>query len=99
MQGRKLISAGADGRVCVWSLDDNTLLFSIDAHNSAVTCLVSDDEHIYSGSESSVKMWDMNTGKFLSEVWTGIQGAWNLAIDDKIVASAVLRGGETVLEV
>jgi WD40 repeat protein len=99
LQDKTLISAGGDGLVFVWSLEENTQLFSVSAHESAVTCLTCDDSYIFSGGQYEIKMWDLKSGQLLSEVLAGIQGAWCIASDEHNVIACGIRDQETVLEV
>jgi F-box and WD-40 domain protein CDC4 len=75
------------------------LLFSINSQVAAVTCLTCDDNHIVSGSDDGVKLWDLKTGKLVDQLCSGIVAAWNVAIDGTRIVACVMRGSETVMEV
>jgi len=100
LRDKTLVSAGADGRVCKWLLDEeDPLSFAIEAHTWAVTCLAYDGKSLVSGGEDGIKMWDVETGKFVRELSSGFRAAWTVAIDEEIIVTSVLRGNECIMEV
>jgi hypothetical protein len=86
--------------VIVWSLEDDTRQFNV-KYPGAVTCIAMNDnlKQIVSGGYDGVKLWDSEKGKMLKQICTGINAAWNVAIDDTKVVVCVNRGLDTVMEV
>ena len=68
-------------------------------HAAAITCFEFDNDKIVSGSEGSLKLWNVNTGKYVRDVVTGIAGAWRVSIDSRRCVAAVQKDESTWFEV
>jgi len=65
-RGRIAISAGYDGAIVVWDLQEGIELKKLEGHSAAATCvaLSPDDKLAVSGSiDGTLKMWDIAEGK------------------------------------
>lgn len=95
-----LVSAAADSTVRVWDQDTGHARVVFRGHSGAITCVVNDDFKVVSGSQGMLKLWDVQTGKFVRDLVEGVDGSvWQVCIDWKRCVSAVQRGDVTVLEV
>lgn len=100
LQNKTLVSASADGKICKWSLEEeDPLSFSLDAHAGAVTCLAYDGKSLISGGEDGIKMWDVETGKFVRKLSSGFRAAWKVVMDEEIIVTSIMRGNECTMEV
>ena len=95
-----LVSAGADGQLCIWSLEDNEKRFLVD-HSGPVQCMAMDKirSQVVSGSFDGVKVWDLKSGEMVKLLCTGNDTVWNVAMDDTHVVACLSRNNETVLEI
>ncbi|KAJ6622859.1 WD40-repeat-containing domain protein [Mycena sp. CBHHK59/15] len=82
---RTLVSAAADSTLRVWDPESGALLHTLAAHTGAITCFQHDEFKVLSGSDGTLKMWNLRDGS----------GRWCVA------ASNQTRGGavQTVLDV
>ncbi len=69
--GGRMGTAGDDGTIKVWSLENRQLLFSISAHDGPAfyAAFIKDDTQIVScGMDTSLKVWDAANGDLLAEL-------------------------------
>ncbi|KAI8972769.1 WD40-repeat-containing domain protein [Pilobolus umbonatus] len=90
-----LVSAAADSILRVWSPETGICHHALAGHGSSITCFQHDDDKIISGSEGSLKMWDIKTGKFNRDLITDVDGVWRVAFDGRRCIAAVHKKHET----
>jgi F-box and WD-40 domain protein CDC4 len=54
---------------------------------------------VLSGSDGTLKMWDVRTGEFVRDLLHGLSGVWQIKFDDRRCVAAVQRGGITWIDV
>nr|GAT58305.1 WD40 repeat-like protein [Mycena chlorophos] len=98
-----LVSAAADSTLRVWNPETGALLHVLAEHTGAVTCFYHDDVKVLSGSDGSLKLWDIRDGSFTRDVLTNVVGVWQVACAGRwcVAASNQIVGGQskTVLDV
>ena len=94
-----LVSAAADSTLRIWSPDEGTCLSVLSAHTGAITCFQHDAQKVVSGSDGTLKMWDIRTGKFVRDLLTNVNGVWQIRFDEKRCVAAVQRNSTTWFEV
>ncbi|ORX79001.1 WD40 repeat-like protein [Basidiobolus meristosporus CBS 931.73] len=94
-----LVSAAADATLRVWDPDSGTCRNVLSTHTGAITCFQHDDQKVISGSETTLKMWDVRTGKFIRDLLVGLQHVWQVQFDDRRCVAAVQRRNATWFEV
>ena len=80
--GRKLVSAGQDGWLCVWELPSGELLHRWKGHGQPATAaaFLSDGRMISASLDDTIRIWDISSGR---EIWRGdfsLYGVTALAI-------------------
>jgi F-box and WD-40 domain protein CDC4 len=93
-----LVSAAADGTLRIWNPDDWTCQ-AILTHTGAITAFQHDSRKVISGSERTLKMWDVETGEYLRDLLSDLTGVWQVEFDDKRCVAAVQRNNITYIEV
>lgn len=68
-----VFTAGGEGNISVWIYDATELCFKhlkmLEGHVRAVTCLVMNDSHLWSGSiDTTIRVWDINTYNCLGTI-------------------------------
>ncbi|KAJ7633112.1 WD40-repeat-containing domain protein [Roridomyces roridus] len=100
---RTLVSAAADSTLRVWDPDSGALLHTLAAHTGAITCFQHDEFKVLSGSDGTLKMWNLRDGSVQRDLLTGITGVWQVVFEGRwcVAASNQTRGGtvQTVLDV
>jgi F-box and WD-40 domain protein CDC4 len=100
---RTLVSAAADATLRVWDPDTGALLHTLAAHTGAITCFQHDEFKVLSGSDGTLKMWNLRDGSVTRDLLTGITGVWQVVFDGRwcVAASNQTLGGtvQTVLDV
>lgn len=91
-----LVSAAADSTIKIWDATTLACKHTLTAHQGAITCFQHDETKIISGSEGTLKMWDVRDGSFVRDLVTGVQGVWQVAFSGRHLVSASNRGGMTV---
>ncbi|CAO3635182.1 unnamed protein product [Cunninghamella blakesleeana] len=84
-----LVSAAADATIRIWSPETGICKHVIRGHDAAITCFQHDDDKVISGSEGGLKMWDVKTGRHISDLITGVDGVWRVAFDKSRCVAAV----------
>ncbi|KAJ7217003.1 WD40 repeat-like protein [Mycena pura] len=100
---RTLVSAAADSTLRVWDPDTGALLHTLAAHTGAITCFQHDEFKVLSGSDGTLKMWNIRDGTVARDLLTGITGVWQVVFEGRwcVAASNQTRNGavQTVLDV
>ncbi|CAO3635186.1 unnamed protein product [Cunninghamella blakesleeana] len=94
-----LVSAAADATLRIWSPETGICKHVLSGHDAAITCFQHDDDKVISGSEGGLKMWDVKTGRHISDLITGVDGVWRVAFDKSRCVAAVYKDGVTSFEV
>jgi F-box and WD-40 domain protein CDC4 len=96
-----LVSAAADATLKIWDPIRGRELNCLMGHRAAITCFQFDENKLVSGSEGSIKLWDMRhqAGTYVRDLMTNIQNAWRIAMDDRRLVVAVQRDDRTWFEV
>ncbi|CED83858.1 Cdc4 and related F-box and WD-40 proteins [Phaffia rhodozyma] len=94
-----LVSAAADSTIKVWDAATLECQHTLKGHQGAITCFQHDETKIISGSEGTLKMWDIKDGTFVQDLVTGVQGVWRVSFSNRYVVSASNRTGLTVFDV
>ncbi|KAI8356127.1 WD40-repeat-containing domain protein [Choanephora cucurbitarum] len=94
---RHLVSASADRTLRVWDASTGVcehVLAGKHGHEGAITCFKHDEEKVISGSEGSLKMWDIKTGRYMYDLVSRVEGVWWVAFDkSRCVVSIRTREG------
>ena len=94
-----LVSAAADSTLRVWDPDTGELRHTLAAHNGAITCFQHDEFKVLSGSDGTLKMWDIRDGSQVRDLLTGIVGVWQVVFEGRWCVAASNRMDSTVLDV
>lgn len=94
-----LVSAAADSTLRIWNPENGKLKHTLSAHTGAITCFQHDGRKVISGSEKTVKMWDVNTGDHVQDLLTDLGGVWQVKFDERRCVAAVQRDNLTYVEV
>ena len=104
LSGEYLVSAAADSTLRVWNPKSGDNICKLEGHSGAITCFQHDSLKIVSGSERMLKLWDINSGKFVRDLLVDITGGiWQLRFDYNRCVAAVQRSrndtDETFIEI
>ena len=100
IRGNTLVTGGSDGSVRVWSLETQTPVHRLAAHDNSVTSLQFDDNRIVSGgSDGRVKIWDVKSGLLIRELSQPAEAVWRVAFEEERSVVLASRQGRTVMEV
>ncbi|KAI0362539.1 WD40 repeat-like protein [Trametes cingulata] len=94
-----LVSAAADSTLRVWDPDTGELRHTLAAHSGAITCFQHDEFKVLSGSDGTLKMWDIRDGTQVRDLLTGIVGVWQVVFEGRWCVAASNRMDSTVLDV
>ncbi|KAI0759481.1 WD40-repeat-containing domain protein, partial [Irpex lacteus] len=94
-----LVSAAADSTLRVWDPETGELRHTLAAHNGAITCFQHDEFKVLSGSDGTLKMWDIRDGTQVRDLLTGIVGVWQVIFEGRWCVAASNRVDSTVLDV
>ncbi|CAG8576473.1 12498_t:CDS:2 [Acaulospora morrowiae] len=94
-----LVSAAADSSLRIWNPDDGTCKHVLTTHSGAITCFQHDDTKVISGSDGTLRMWDVKTGRQQRDLLTGLSGVWQVRFDERRCVAAVQRNSVTWFEV
>lgn len=86
-----LVSAAADSILRVWSPETGVCHHALSGHGNSITCFQHDNFKIISGSEGGLKMWDIQTGRFVRDLITDVDGVWRVAFDRRRCVAAVQK--------
>ncbi|CAI2165504.1 5645_t:CDS:2 [Funneliformis geosporum] len=94
-----LVSAAADSSLRIWNPDDGTCKHVLTTHTGAITCFQHDESKVISGSDGTLRMWDVKTGRHVRDLLTGLSGVWQVRFDERRCVAAVQRNSVTWFEV
>jgi F-box and WD-40 domain protein CDC4 len=94
-----IVSAAADASLRIWDANTHELKHILGSHGSAITCFAHDETKVVSGSDGSLKLWDIRTGEYVRDLVVGIQSVWQVVFRNNVLVAATNRGGNTVFEV
>lgn len=95
----RLVSAAADSTLRVWNPKSGQCTQTLTAHTGAITCFQHDGDKVISGSDGTLKLWDIKTGEFCRDLLTGLSYVWQVRFDDRRCVAAVQRNTTTHIEV
>lgn len=93
------VSAAADASLRVWDAETHELKHVLASHAAAITCFQHDETKVVSGSDGTLKLWDIRTGTNVRDLITGISSVWQVAFHGSLLVAASNRGGSTVFDV
>ncbi|GAA5906217.1 hypothetical protein JCM8208_000665 [Rhodotorula glutinis] len=96
---RNLVSAAADWTLRIWDPVTGVCRQSLAAHQGAITCFQHDEHKVISGSDGTLKMWDVQTGEFVRDLLTSLTGVWQVSFDERFCVAAVSRNGRSEFEI
>ncbi|KZT23961.1 WD40 repeat-like protein [Neolentinus lepideus HHB14362 ss-1] len=94
-----LVSAAADSTLRVWDPETGELQHTLAAHTGAITCFQHDEFKVLSGSDGTLKMWNIRDGSVVRDLLTGITGVWQVVFEGRWCVAASNSGDGTVLDV
>lgn len=94
-----LVSAAADSTLRIWDSDTGELRHTLAAHTGAITCFQHDEFKVLSGSDGTLKMWNVRDGTVVRDLLTGITGVWQVVFEGRWCVAASNRNDATVLDV
>lgn len=95
----KLVSAAADSTLRIWDPENGQCKSRLCAHTGAITCFQHDGQKVISGSDRTLKMWNVNTGEFVKDLLTDLSGVWQVKFNERRCVAAVQRNSMTYIEV
>lgn len=99
LQSDRLVSAAADSTLRIWDPEDGQCKSTLTAHTGAITCFQHDGEKVISGSDRTLKMWNVRTGECIKDLLKDLSGVWQVRFNDRRCVAAVQRDGLTYIEV
>lgn len=94
-----LVSAAADSSLRIWDPNTCQLKNVLASHSGAITCFQHDETKVVSGSDGSLKLWDVKTGTFVRDLVVGISSVWQVSFNKNLLVAASNRNGATVFDV
>lgn len=94
-----LVSAAADASLRIWDANTHELKHTLGSHGGAITCFHADETKVISGSDGTLKLWDIRTGRYIRDLVVGINSVWQVAVNDNLLVAASNRQGTTVFDV
>lgn len=99
LQQDRLVSAAADSTLRIWDPETGLCKATLKAHTGAITCFQHDGQKVISGSDRTLKMWNVSNGKFVKDLLTDLSGVWQVNFNERRCVAAVQRNGLTYIEV
>ena len=99
LQQDRLVSAAADSTLRIWDPENGFCRSTLSAHTGAITCFQHDGQKVISGSDRTLKMWDVATGEFVKDLLTDLSGVWQVKFNERRCVAAVQRNNLTYIEV
>lgn len=96
---RTVVSAAADSTLRIWDPLTGHCRHTLAAHSGAITCFQHDEYKVISGSDGTLKMWDVQTGTFTRDLLSGLTGVWQVSFDNRFCVAAVQRNGQSEFEI
>ncbi|KIS00384.1 F-box and WD-40 domain-containing protein CDC4 [Cryptococcus deuterogattii 2001/935-1] len=94
-----LVSAAADTSLRIWDPNSCQLKNVLASHSGAITCFQHDETKVVSGSDGTLKLWDVKTGTFVRDLVVGISSVWQVSFHKNLLVAASNRNGATVFDV
>jgi F-box and WD-40 domain protein CDC4 len=95
----RLVSAAADSTLRIWDPENGQCKSRLCAHTGAITCFQHDGQKVISGSDRTLKMWNVKTGEFVKDLLTDLSGVWQVKFNERRCVAAVQRNSLTYIEV
>ncbi|KAF2465402.1 WD40 repeat-like protein [Lindgomyces ingoldianus] len=95
----RLVSAAADSTLRIWDPENGQCRSTLCAHTGAITCFQHDGQKVISGSDRTLKMWNVKTGEFVKDLLTDLSGVWQVKFNERRCVAAVQRNNMTYIEV
>lgn len=95
----RLVSAAADSTLRIWDPENGQCKSRLCAHTGAITCFQHDGQKVISGSDRTLKMWNVRTGEFVKDLLTDLSGVWQVKFNERRCVAAVQRNNMTYIEV
>lgn len=95
----RLVSAAADSTLRIWDPENGQCKSKLCAHTGAITCFQHDGQKVISGSDRTLKMWNVRTGDFVKDLLTDLSGVWQVKFNERRCVAAVQRNNMTYIEV
>ncbi|KAJ4359083.1 SCF ubiquitin ligase complex subunit cdc4 [Ascochyta clinopodiicola] len=95
----RLVSAAADSTLRIWDPENGQCRSRLCAHTGAITCFQHDGQKVISGSDRTLKMWNVKTGEFVKDLLTDLSGVWQVKFNERRCVAAVQRNSLTYIEV
>ncbi|KAF1950965.1 WD repeat-containing protein pop1 [Byssothecium circinans] len=95
----RLVSAAADSTLRIWDPENGQCKSRLCAHTGAITCFQHDGQKVISGSDRTLKMWNVKTGEFVKDLLTDLSGVWQVKFNERRCVAAVQRNNMTYIEV
>ncbi|KAJ1752520.1 SCF ubiquitin ligase complex subunit cdc4 [Coemansia sp. RSA 1821] len=73
--------------------------FMLRQHTNAITCFQHDGTKIVSGADTTLKLWDVRTGRFVRDLLSNMTSVWQVRFDARRCVAAVNRNDVTCFEV
>ncbi|KAL8653203.1 MAG: hypothetical protein Q9210_002245 [Variospora velana] len=99
LQQDRLVSAAADSTLRIWDPETGLCKATLRAHTGAITCFQHDGQKVISGSDRTLKMWNVSNGRFVKDLLTDLSGVWQVNFNERRCVAAVQRNGLTYIEV
>ena len=99
LQQDRLVSAAADSTLRIWDPETGHCKSTLSAHTGAITCFQHDGQKVISGSDRTLKMWNVTNGEFVRDLLTDLSGVWQVKFNERKCVAAVQRNNLTYIEV
>ncbi|KAL1660984.1 hypothetical protein GGF50DRAFT_118424 [Schizophyllum commune] len=83
-----LVSVAADSTLRIWDPDSGAFRHTLTAQTGAITCFQHDDFKVLSGSDDTLKMWNISDGTVVCDLLTGISGVWQVVFEGRCCVAA-----------
>lgn len=98
LQQERLVSAAADSTLRIWDPENGQCKSILTAHTGAITCFQHDGQKVISGSDRTLKMWNVMNGEFVKDLLTDLSGVWQVKFNERRCVAAVQRNNLTYIE-
>ena len=99
LQQDRLVSAAADFTLRIWDPENGQCKSILNGHTGAITCFQHDGQKVISGSDRTLKMWNVADGELVKDLLTDLSGVWQVKFNDRRCVAAVQRNNLTYIEV
>jgi len=94
-----LVSAAADATLRIWDPETGELRHTLQGHAGAVTCFQHDEFKVFSGSNGSLKIWDVKDGSLVRDLLTGIAEVWQVVFKGQWCVAARVSDDNCFLDI